>query len=190
MARHAKASTPHADAEAGSPSAAPAAPQPAQAALDASRTLTTECLGLIQSMVSRLAQTQQTRAHTLLSWTRLLQAAAHEAEQADDAQALMAVNFKLLNAQWSLAMEHLGSGASQWVQTQAQLADQLRSAGTVMAQALSPAPLMMPGAAAPSASGNGHEDSTADPRALLGQLQEQWLASTQKWIDMAKATAH
>jgi hypothetical protein len=157
--------------------------------LDSSRAALSQSLSAAQALLSQMAQMQRLRLSAFGNWTRLLAAAQHEAEQAQDPQALMTVAANLVNSQWAMTMEQLGAQMSQWLENQIQLSDQMRMAGTELAKRFMTQTAAQGGATSAS-SGNGAEPLApplAQPLAQLGQLQDQWLAATQRWIDVAKS---
>jgi hypothetical protein len=174
----------------------PAADKPAHSAtdfntgFDSGRVLIAQTLATAQNLLAQAEQLLRVRQSAYSAWAKLLGTAQHEAAQAQDAQALLAVCANVANAQWALAMEQLGAQMSQWMENQVQLSDQMRIAGGELARQLMPQ--VLPQAASGAAlKGNGasHPSPTpvAEPLAQLGHLQDQWLAATQRWIDVAKS---
>ena len=103
--------------------------------------------------------------------------ALREVQQADDAQALMAVPAKLVNRQLALSMQLFGAGVSQWIEQEMRLSESLQK------DLLDQARRSLRDTARPAAStGNGAD---ASPLMQFGRMQDQWLALTQRWIDAA-----
>jgi hypothetical protein len=98
--------------------------------VEASRTLVSETLGAAQTVVSQMEQLQRARLHAFGDWVRLFNTARHEAEQAQDMQALLDCSARLVSSQWSLAMEQCGAQLALWMEAQLRAAEQMREVGT------------------------------------------------------------
>jgi hypothetical protein len=176
----------------------PAADTPARGApdfnpgFDTSRVLFSQTLSAAQTGLAQWEQLLRVRLSAYSAWAKLLGTLQHEAAQAQDAQALMAVCANLAHSQWALAMEQLGAQTSQWMENQMQMADQMRMAGGELARQWMPQTLPPSAPESPSqANGASHHSHSpapgAEPLVQLGHLQDQWLAATQRWIDVAKS---
>jgi hypothetical protein len=153
---------------------------------DASRALFGQGLAAAQTLLAQMAQRQRLRQSAIGGWTRLLASAQHDAEQAQDAQALMAVSSSFVSSQWALAMEQMGAQMSQWLENQIQWRDHMRTGSTQMAKRWLPQTQGQISAPSPD-DGSDAEPPTASALAPLGQLQDQWLAATQRWIDVTQS---
>lgn len=176
MARNAhKASTPAGDSPASKEARAGVG---TDFGLDASRTLISQNLGAAQTWLTQMEQLQRARLHALDAWLHLFSAAHHEAEQATDMQSLMSLSAKLVNSHWTLAMEQFGAQLSMWLESQMRVAEQLREAGTELSRRV------MPDTQHAASTGSA---AATEPLAQMGHLQDQWLAATRRWIDVAKS---
>jgi hypothetical protein len=191
MKRHTSTALPSTRSD-GSPHLSKTASTPASSAsnfnagFDASRALFGQGLAAAQTLLAQMAQRQRLRQSAIGGWTRLLASAQHDAEQAQDAQALTAVSSNFVTSQWALVMEQMGAQMSQWQENQIQWRDQMRTGGTQLAKRWLPQTLGQ--ISAPSATANSDaEPPTAPALAPLGQLQDQWLAATQRWIDVTQS---
>jgi hypothetical protein len=149
--------------------------------LDASRTLVSQNLDAAQTWLTQMEQLQRARLHALDAWVKLFSAAHHEAEHATDMRSLMSLSAKLVNSQWTLVMEQFGAQLSMWLESQMRVAEQMREAGTELNRRVMPD---MPPA---TRTHNGAATEPLSQLGGLGHLQDQWLAATQRWIDVAKS---
>lgn len=148
------------------------------------RLMMSQSLASTQTMMETFTQMQQLQARSMGAWGQMVESALHEFEQARDGQALMSAALKLGTRQWALGFQQLGEMVSQLMDTEVQLANRLRGeAATVARQMMPPG---SPLASMAVGAGNGQDPS---PLAQIGRLQDQWLASAQRWIDAANAAS-
>jgi hypothetical protein len=154
--------------------------------IDASRALFGQSLAAAQTLLAQIAQGQRLRQSAIGGWSRLLASAQHDAEQAQDAQALMAVSSNFVSSQWALVLEQMGAQMSQWLVNQIQWRDQMRTAGTQLANRWLPQSQGQISAHT-AADGSDAEPPTAQALAPLGHLQDQRRAATQRRSEVTQS---
>jgi len=142
---------------------------------------------------SRAAVEWQTRLHRLQTkrlgeWSQALGTAVKESEQASDVPGLMTVATHLHEKQLGLAMQQFAEGTALWMDNEMQWLHRWRADAVAWAAKLLPgvAPWTLEGDGFATEEGGGD----ASPLAQLGQLQRQWLAMTQSWIQATARAAN
>jgi hypothetical protein len=190
MARNGKIT---ADAHAAQDAPAPAAEpgvHPLEGSAVAARTIMSSSLTTAQNMVEWATQIQRQQAKALGSWSHALDSALREAEHAADLPSLISVATRLTQRQLDLGTQQLAEGAALWMESELQWANRLRGDTAALLHQMMPSAAPVPLAAANASDAHDANGADASPLAQLGRIQDQWLATTQRWIAAAGASAN
>jgi hypothetical protein len=140
----------------------------------------THALSTAHGIAELAMEFHRQRAQALGHWVVALDGARADIGNATDVQALMTVPARLFNRHWSLMTQQFGVGLSFWMNHELKRASRIAGEGTDLIRPWSP-----------DARKSGAMDSDADaqPLAPFSRMQDQWLATTQQWIDAAGGAA-
>jgi hypothetical protein len=136
-----------------------------------------QSLAAAQQAAALLDDMQRLNAQATTAWAQSLAQAAREAEQAGDLQALMALPAQMWNRQLDLWMRRLSEGSQHLLEAELRWADQARN--QALAMGLPPW----------AGQADQAEAGVITPLASFSQMQDAWLALSQRWIDSMAAQA-
>lgn len=152
-----------------------------QADLRAGRVVAGSTVSAAQALATWFGQVQEQQARQLAGWREALAAAQRDIDGAADMQSLATAAAQLASQQFTLALRQVGEASTAWVETAMQLARELQRESAQFGRQ------GMPGLGVPTAREGAAEIA---PLAQFGRMQDEWLATTQRWIDAATGTAH
>lgn len=142
--------------------------------VEAARGLMGHSLASLTGVVTWLEQLQALNSSALSGWSQAIALCSRDLEQAQDLEQFMALPAQMANHQLEQASRQLNKAMQDLFDAQVtwadhwrrQIADQMQQAGG-------------------SAMGGGGTNRGLPPAsaAAIGQVQDQWLAMTRKWID-------
>jgi hypothetical protein len=182
MARNAKTNA-DAPVATGTPDPiAQSAGPPLLGGVGAARAAMARMLSTAHGMAELAMEVNRQRMTALEHWLVVLEGAQADAGNATDVQALMAMPARLFNRHWSLMMQQFGDGFAACMNNELKLATRIGGESTDLMRQWTP-----------HAKKPGQLDSDTDgqPLAQFSRMQDQWLATTQQWIDaVGGAAAH
>ena len=128
-----------------------------------------------------LEDLQRLNTQAFRSWVESLALAEREAGQADGLAALMALPAQVWNRQLDVWTRRLNEGSQHVLEAELQWAEDARTRARTLGLPWWPGQGLTALPAGPPVGADGAV--TADPLAAFGQMQNAWLALSQRWID-------